>query len=197
MTGILEAVFAFTTIASTLNTTLKNTTGIGMTDVVSNALGNLVSDGVKKMVTGNKSVDTQRINHDLQHAFRDALYLALYDIGGKGCFPMAWKKDRDVPDHVILWKTGKVAPNAADPLGAPASPQQMCRCLWELGKAVKDEQLFPFEPPLDETHLPSSVYFYLQARTAQKKPLWWYNNITLCMLHNQCIVLMDHEETDG
>jgi hypothetical protein len=142
-----------------------------MTDVVSNALGNLVSDGVskgvKQLVTGNNPDDTQRINHDLQHAFRDALCLALYDIGGKGCFPTEWKTPRDVPDDVILWKTGNLSPNDVALLGAPSAPQQQCKCLWALGRAVKDERLFPFEPPLDETHLPSSVYFYLQARTAQ------------------------------
>jgi hypothetical protein len=49
-----------------------------MTDVVSNALGNLVSDGVskgvKQLVTGNNPDDTQRINHAATMPKRTMLY---------------------------------------------------------------------------------------------------------------------------
>ena len=45
--------------------------------------------------------ERQRINHDLQAAFRDAFEQALIDLGGKQCFPEAWeRKPRDVPPGV-------------------------------------------------------------------------------------------------
>jgi hypothetical protein len=45
--------------------------------------------------------EKQRINHDLQTAFRDAFGQALYDLGGERCFPKIWReKQRTVPSSL-------------------------------------------------------------------------------------------------
>src|SRR3972149_10667842 len=52
------------------------------------------------------SKEKQRINHDLQSAFRDAFTQALYDLGGAPCFPAHWApKKRDVPSGVVYSTT--------------------------------------------------------------------------------------------
>ncbi len=173
MVGILEGLVFLGTIAATLNTTLKGTVGIGIEDLIANAGGNLLSDGIQKgiqkAVENLGSDDTQRINHDLQQAFRDAIYEALYDLGGRGCFPAAWEKDRDVPQKMVYWPKGDFSPG--DPAAAPYFPRddtldhQLCRCLWHLGRAIKEEHLLPLVPPLDDAH--ASVYGYLQPKTTQ------------------------------
>ncbi len=174
MVGILEGLVFLGTIAATLNTTLKGTVGIGIEDLIANAGGNLLSDGIQKglqkAVENLGSDDTQRINHDLQQAFREAIYEALYDLGGRGCFPAAWEKDRDVPQKMVYWPKGDFSPG--DPAAAPYFPRgdtldhQLCRCLWHLGRAIKEEHLLPLVPPLDDAH--ASVYGYLQPKTTQE-----------------------------
>ena len=175
MVDILGSITLLATTAGTVNATLKSIIGVGGADIISNTLGNLVSDGIKDAVSRRLSPqDKQKINHDLQQAFRDAIYEALYDIGGPACFPAAWKPPRDVPAEVIYWRQGNYSPQdgnlllAADP--SASAEQQRCACLWRIGRMVKDEQLFPLEPPLDDDHLAASVYYYLQPRTSQVEP---------------------------
>ena len=155
MVDILGSITLLATTAGTVNATLKSIIGVGGADIISNTLGNLVSDGIKNAVSCSLSPqDKQKINHDLQQAFRDAIYEALYDIGGPACFPAAWKPPRDVPAEVIYWRQGNYSPQdgnpplAADP--SASAEQQRCACLWRIGRMVKDEQLFPLEPPLDD-----------------------------------------------
>jgi hypothetical protein len=174
MVGILESIVVLATTAGTINTTLKGITGFGAEDIVSNTMGDLVSDSIKSTVGRMGLQQKQVINHDLQQAFRAAIYEAIYDIGGKGCFPAAWKAARDVPAEVVYWPQGNLSPNDPDHLPDirdASLERRLCLCLWKLGRAVKDETLFPLDPPLDDTHLPASVYHYLQPKTQQAEPV--------------------------
>jgi hypothetical protein len=107
--------------------------------------------------------EQQRINHDLQTAFRDSLAEALYDMGGERCFPKTWKeKSRDVPHALIypltpradqLWRT-------QDPLA-----EQVCYCLRQMQRALAEQRLLPLDPPSDQPS--ASVLTYLEAETPQ------------------------------
>ena len=169
MVGIPEGMVFLATIAATLNTTLKGTVGIGIEDLIANAGGNLLSDGIKGTVGRFSPQEKQRINHDLQQAFRDAIYEALYDLGDPGCFRPAWQAPRDVPADLVYWPDGDFSPR--DPAAAhyfrrdDTIDHQLCRCLWHLGRAIKEEHLLPLVPPLDDAH--ASVYGYLQPKTTQ------------------------------
>ncbi|MBN1138757.1 MAG: hypothetical protein JXM73_19390 [Anaerolineae bacterium] len=118
------------------------------------------SDEINRRIS---PAEKQRINHDLQTAFRDAFREALYDIGGAACFPQAWgQKGRDVPPEVVY----PLRPSAAklwrdrDPLA-----EQICDCLRGLDKAWSGGRLLPLEPPVDRAAV--SVYSYLETDQPQ------------------------------
>src|SRR5215213_11923877 len=68
-------------------------------DILKNIAGNLGSEAVRgageHLILAINPKDPQRVNHDLQAAFREAFRQALYDLGGRPCFPNDWKVTRD------------------------------------------------------------------------------------------------------
>lgn len=135
----------------------------GASPLLSAVVGNLGSKIIEKSTEAIKEhltdPEKQRINHDLQTAFRDSFQQALFDLGGESCFPRVWKeKKRDVPPAMIypltpsairLWKT-------QDPLAL-----QVCDCFNAMDRALKEEKLLPFDPPSDQ--LAASVMPYLES----------------------------------
>ncbi|MEW6716665.1 MAG: hypothetical protein AB1345_04065 [Chloroflexota bacterium] len=112
---------------------------------------------VERLSTAEK----QRINHDLQTAFRDSFREALIDIGGEHCFPKEWReKQRDVPARVIypLSSRAKRLWLEKNPLAG-----QICTCLQEMNRALSQEKILPLDPPADQPA--SSVYNYLEAES--------------------------------
>ncbi len=107
--------------------------------------------------------ERQRINHDLQTAFRDSLAEALYDLGGERCFPKTWKgKPRDVPAELVYSLTPRVDQlwRTQDPLA-----EQVCYCFREMQRALKEQRLLPLDPQSDQPS--ASVLTYLEAETPQ------------------------------
>jgi WD40 repeat protein len=106
--------------------------------------------------------EKQRINHDLQTAFRDAFRQALYDVGGERCFPRAWKeRPRDVPTAVIYPLTPQASKlwRDNDPLAG-----QVCACFQEMERALAAQTLLPLEPPADQPL--AHVESYLEAESS-------------------------------
>ncbi len=106
--------------------------------------------------------EKQRINHDLQTAFRDAFGAALHDLGGERCFPRAWQKPRDVPPALIYPLTPQ-----ADRLWREQNPLagQICACFQALDRALAAQRLLPLDPPSDQPA--ADVRRYLDAETPQ------------------------------
>ncbi|MDQ5851838.1 MAG: hypothetical protein M3380_07130, partial [Chloroflexota bacterium] len=92
--------------------------------------------------------EQQQINHDLQTAFRDAFQQALYDLGGKQCFPQAWRHGRaGVPSTVPYPSTtqGNRLWHQQSPLA-----EHVCAYLQQMQHAVVQQRLLPLEPPRDQ-----------------------------------------------
>src|SRR3990172_7371916 len=107
------------------------------------------------------SKEKQRINHDLQAAFRDAFTQALYDLGGAPCFPAHWApKKRDVPSGVVYSTTphGDLLWREGNPLA-----EQVCDCLHKMEHAVVEGKLLPLDPPRDQPA--AGVQRYLETGT--------------------------------
>ena len=108
-------------------------------------------------------VEKNRINHDLQTAFRDAFREAVYDLGGEHCFPQIWRqKPRDVPPGAIYLSTPM-----ANKLMRDKNPlaESVCHCFQEMLNAVADQRLLPLDPPVDQPAV--SVRSYLETDTPQ------------------------------
>ena len=137
----------------------------GASPLISGAVGNITARLIERssaMLQSHISgPEKQRINHDLQSAFRDSLNEALIDLGGGPCFPAAWQqKQRDVPRPQVfphstagsdLWREG-------NPLGS-----QVCECFHTLQQELAAGALLPFDPPADQPA--ASVMVYLEAET--------------------------------
>jgi WD40 repeat protein len=104
--------------------------------------------------------EKQRINHDLQGAFRDAFREALYDLGGERCFPQAWRGGRDMPRELIYLQTP-----AMDKLWRQGDPlaSQVRDCFQRLVAALDAGQLLPLEPGIDQPA--ADVRRYLDTET--------------------------------
>ncbi len=98
----------------------------------------------------------EQINADLQRAFHAALVQALYDLGGRPCFPQPWQAGRDVPEELPLFHR----PQAAHRLQQhDPSAQQACELLHTLVAQAEQQQLLP-------AHLsPDLEAAYRQAQT--------------------------------
>ncbi len=127
-------------------------------------LARLATDAVEHASTGVTArltpPEKQRINHDLQGAFRDALREALYDLGGACCFPQAWRGGRDVPAELIFLQTP--AMNALQQQGDPLA-QQVCGCFRDLVAALDAGRLLPLDPGAEQPA--ADVRRYLDAET--------------------------------
>ncbi|MFN8503562.1 AAA family ATPase [Kouleothrix sp.] len=135
--------------------------------LVTSTSGTLAADQVGKIcrdLTDRSGQERQRINHDLQGAFRDALREAIYDVGGPQSFPAAWKPARDVPDAVIY-------PGARrdDELGRQAQ-----ECLRAIEQALRAQYILPLEPPADRPG--ASVYTYLHDANPQALAERFFND---------------------
>ena len=133
--------------------------------LISDIVSNIASE--KLVQAGNDLYDhlnpeeKQYINHDLQTAFRDAFREALYDIGGKPCFPKAWRGKRiGVPDAIIYSKSadGNHLWHANSPLA-----EQVCNCLNGIAEDLQTGNLLPLNPPREQTA--ANVNTYLRADT--------------------------------
>ncbi len=104
--------------------------------------------------------DRLHINHDLQSGFMDACCEALYDIGGKQCFPQVWsERPQDVPQSVLFPATpeGRMIWHTASPLGS-----QVAECLQQMEHAIREQLIIPLDPPNDQPA--ASAEAYLQAQ---------------------------------
>lgn len=137
----------------------------GAAEFIEELLDELTSDIIEK--TGDSlaarltPTEKQRINHDLQTAFRDAFAEGLYDLGGARCFPEVWqRRPRDVPEGLIYPLTPQ-----ANKLWREEDPrtQQICRCLRTLRDALAAGRLLPLNPPTAQPE--ADVNRYLQAET--------------------------------
>ncbi len=110
-----------------------------------------------QQITGDFSVECVRdlgqrlqpglpttINADLQRAFHAATIAVLHDIGGKRCFPAAWRNPRPVPAAIAQFHDMHVR-RQNDALG-----DQACDLLHTLVKQVP-QLLLPDLPPAVET----------------------------------------------
>lgn len=131
----------------------------------------------------------QRINHDLQGAFRDALREALYDLGGERCFPQAWRGGRDVPAETVFFQ----AP-AMDELWRQGDPlaQQIRDCFQGLVSALDAGQLLPWDP--DVQHAAADVRCYLDTETPGELAGAFYEQVTLPGLARQELLLQEVPE---
>jgi WD40 repeat protein len=129
---------------------------------VFSSLGRMSIDTLQKKLDKQLAPrEKQRVNHDLQTAFRDAVREALYDIGGPECFPkLAALAPRDVPAPVVFGLTapGHTLWQRNDPLAG-----QVQECMQALEQAIDSQTIFPLDPPQGQTS--ASVNAYLQAGT--------------------------------
>ena len=108
--------------------------------------------------------EKQTINHDLQTAFRDALREALFDVGGKQCFPeLERTARRDVPVGVCYADSGQ-----GRELWLQSNPLagQVAGLLQSLRKELDEDKILPLNPPADQ--LAASAQAFLQAQTPQE-----------------------------
>jgi len=131
-------------------------------DVVNKMTMRAVEDTGKALAGRLAPVEKQRINHDLQTAFRDAFLQAVYDMGGQRCFPHIWSKPRDVPPAMIypLTHEGEILWRQENPLAG-----QACSCLHDMERALSENRLLPMDPPADQPA--ASVRLYVDADTPQ------------------------------
>lgn len=131
---------------------------------VFSSLGRISIDTLQKKLDKQLAPrEKQRVNHDLQTAFRDAVQEALYDIGGVECFPkLATLAPRDVPNEVVFGLTapGHTLWQRQDPLAA-----QVQECMQSLEQAIASQAVLPLDPPVGQAS--ASVYGYLRAGTPQ------------------------------
>lgn len=117
----------------------------------------------QKTISRVTSGEKQRLNHDLQTAFRDALVEALHDIGGPVCFPQAWKRHpRQIPEEVFY---PRCHPAKKDRIAGDLITDQVCDCLRALEQAVVKEEILPLDPPAEK--LSAQAPTYLQAETPE------------------------------
>jgi len=119
------------------------------------------------------SKEKQRINHDLQAAFRDAFTQALYDLGGVRCFPAHWApKKRDVPSGAVYPSTpqGDLLWRGGNPLA-----EQVCDCLQKMERAVVEGRLLPLDPPRDQPA--AGVQRYLEAETFESLNTAFFDDV--------------------
>lgn len=149
----------------------------GIGEFLGAVTSNLASDAV--VSAGGKIVkritlpEKQRINHDLQDAFRDACCEALVDIGGKECFAEAWAtRPRDVPRTLLFPET-----NAGHRIWRDDSPLavQIADCLRGMVKAIQEQRLIPIEPLADVPA--ASVEAYLQVETPEGMNQAFYEQV--------------------
>lgn len=141
--------------------------------VTSNLTSDAVVSASGEIVKRLTPPEKQRINHDLQDAFRDACCEALMDIGGKECFAEAWAtRPRDVPPTLLFPET-----SAGHRIWReePLLAVQTADCLRGMVKAIKDEQLFPIEPLADAPA--ASVETYLQVETPEGMNQVFYEQV--------------------
>lgn len=138
----------------------------GIAAFLSEVSGSMASDAITgfsdKIVERLTPPETQRINHDLQTAFQDAVCEALYDVGGSECFPEVWRaQPRDVPAEALFSRSsaGRTLWRGGSPLAAQAA-----ECLQEMEQAIRDQELIPLDPPRDQPA--AGVQVYLQAETS-------------------------------
>lgn len=120
--------------------------------VAGNIAGNLGATGVQWL--GGRAYQRLRsqptiVNHDLQHAFRQAALQALHDIGGKACFADAtFKPDRPIPDAIRF----------------PCAPDEVaCDRLQQIEALIRDEHRLPLEAEQDA----ANVETYLTAESIE------------------------------
>ena len=133
-----------------------------------------IESASKQIVDRLQPEEKQLINHDLQTAFRDALREALFDIGGRECFPdLPANPVRDIPSGVCYADTGhgKALWRRENPLRS-----QIADLLQSLRKALDDDKILPLNPPADQ--LSASVMAFLQAETPRElEKLFFDQNI--------------------
>lgn len=140
--------------------TLLPGTSAFTTPIVTRITSSAIEKTSKDLARYITPTEKQRINHDLQSAFRDAFIEALYDLGGPKCFPKQWHDvPRDVPSILVFSNTS---------LGAKLWKEknslagEICHCFQEMTLAVEEEKLLPLDPP---DALPSaSVNLYLESQ---------------------------------
>lgn len=148
----------------------------GPNDFTNQVLGNLTRmsiDNLRKNFEQKLTPqEKQRVNHDLQSAFRDAVHEALLDIGGAECFSQIKEiKNRDVPAGTIfaMTTTGRTLWQRKDPLA-----DQIAECLQFVDQAISSQAIFPLDPPARQSS--ASVNSYLQAETPEKLELEFFND---------------------
>ncbi len=128
---------------------------------------NLATDALKaasrQIVDRLTPPEKQRINHDLQTAFQDACREALFDIGGKECFPEAWEtRPREAPEAVQFPRTpaGRRLWHSRSPLAG-----QVAELLQRMEREIRSQALIPVDPPAGRPA--AGVDLYLAARTPE------------------------------
>ncbi len=129
----------------------------------------------KKTVNQLPPNEKERLNYDLQTAFRDALIEGLHDIGGAVCFPQVWRSHpRQVPDEVFY---PGCHPAKKERIAGNLLMGQVVECLRAMEKAVTMQEILPLEPPGDMES--SKAQTYLLAENPSKlNSLFFEENIT-------------------
>jgi len=124
--------------------------------MVQQTVGDFTIDAIRSLGQRMQPGLPDGINADLQRAFHAALVPALYDLGGRPCFPQPWHPPRDVPEELPLFHQ----PQAAHRLQQhDPSAQQACELLHTLVAQAEQQQLLP-------AHLsPELEAAYRQAQT--------------------------------
>ena len=163
------------------------------TNQVLSNLGRMSIDSLRKRIDDQfNPLEKQRVNHDLQTAFRQSLREAIMDIGGVECFPqLAEKPPRDVPAKVVfpLTATGRKLWFDKNPLR-----EQVKDCVSHLDQAIADQRIFPLDPPVGKPS--ASVYSYLQAETPQALILALFNENFLPILKQFPTLLIEVPELE-
>lgn len=121
----------------------------GLAAFVETAASNLASDSVDRLgeqvLTRLSPSENEAVSDHLQAALSEALQEALYDLGGRECFPSAWKQDRPpVPEETCFPKThtGRRIWRSSKPVAG-----QVKELFTNLHGQVESGEIIPSEPP--------------------------------------------------
>jgi hypothetical protein len=137
---------------------LARTAVLLVNTVVRDLTGKSIEKGSHDWLQRVAPGERERMNHDLQTAFRDALREALYDIGGSHTFADQWRRGRDVAEPATF-------PFRQLYADAPALAAQLSAALQGMVAAVGDESLLPLNPPQGQPA--ASVSTYLLSETPE------------------------------
>ena len=142
-----------------------------MHGVVDNIVGAGVSEAAGRLLNRLSREEKVLIHTGLRDALLEALREAVYDVGGRACFPAAWNTPRDVPELAVYpLAAGRDLWERRDPLAA-----QVYACLADILRALKNGRALAVLP----THLLGGPDAgpYLSACTHADMAALFYNTI--------------------